>query len=245
MGLKPLGINVKVNLEQQNIWFTSDNHYGHGNVIKYSNRPFLTYEDKAERSNIFLVDGMDKRFKPSSASVYKMDEEMIALHNSVVQQKDIVRFNGDFAFYDVPEIERILKRLNGQKHLVLGNHDKNIRKNIRALTGPALFQSIKDYEEVTVIEPQPDVTQPTHRKKIILLHYGMRVWNHSHHGSWHLYGHSHGSLESHGKSTDCGVDATWITGKAEYRPFSYDEVKYFMSKQKIVVLDHHDGDDHS
>lgn len=230
---------MKVNLEQQNIWFTSDNHYGHGNIIKYSNRPFLTKEDQAERSSILLTDGMDKRFKPSSASIYKMDEEMIALHNSVVQQNDIVRFNGDFAFHEVSQIERILKRLNGQKHLVLGNHDKNIRNNIRALTGLQLFHSIKDYEEVTVTNLQLDKTQPIYRKKIILLHYGMRVWNHSHHGSWCLFGHSHGSLPPYGKSVDVGVDSPYILGKPVYRPFSFEEIKTYLDTRQIEIADHH------
>jgi hypothetical protein len=29
---------------------------------------------------------------------------------------------------------------------------------------------------------------------IVLCHYAMRVWNRSHHGAWHLYGHSRGNL---------------------------------------------------
>lgn len=33
-------------------------------------------------------------------------------------------------------------------------------------------------------------------QRIVLCHYAMRVWNHSSHGAWHLYGHSHGRLPS-------------------------------------------------
>ncbi len=44
-------------------------------------------------------------------------------------------------------------------------------------------------------------------------HYAQRVWEHSHHGSWHVYGHSHGSLpdDIKSKSIDVGVDTEWRT----------------------------------
>ena len=73
------------------------------------------------------------------------------------------------------------------------------------------------------------------RRSIVLLHYAMKVWNKSHHGAWHLYGHSHGSLpESEDSlSFDCGVDSH------DYRPISYDEVKRIMSKKTWKPLDHH------
>lgn len=76
-------------------------------------------------------------------------------------------------------------------------------------------------------------------QKVVLSHYGSRVWNKSHRGSWLLYGHSHGSLPPLGKSVDVGVDSPWVTGKPEYRPFNYEEIKVFMDKQTPEFLDHH------
>jgi calcineurin-like phosphoesterase family protein len=53
----------------------------------------------------------------------------------------------------------------------------------------------------------------------------MRVWDQSHHGSWHLYGHSHGKLPDLGLSTDVGVDGH------NFQPWSFEEVRaYFRSK---------------
>ena len=60
----------------------------------------------------------------------------------------------------------------------------------------------------------------------------MRVWRSSHHGAWHLYGHSHGGLPPHGKSLDVGLM------NHNYRPISFDEVKVYMDKQ--VSVGHHE-----
>jgi calcineurin-like phosphoesterase family protein len=84
-------------------YFTSDLHFGHANVIKYSNRPF--------------------------ASVQAMDEALIANWNSVVTQHDEVWLLGDVFFHQVDTAKRILRRLNGSIHLVYGNHDKVIMKD--------------------------------------------------------------------------------------------------------------------
>jgi calcineurin-like phosphoesterase family protein len=185
------------------IHFTSDIHFDHANVIKYSHRPF--------------------------SSADEMNETLIANWNAVVKPTDTCYSLGDFAFCRVDKIEKILTRLNGTKILLLGNHCKEIKKySKRILSNVPSVKSISTYEEVKY-----------QNETICLFHYGCRVWNKSHRGSWLLYGHSHSSLPPHGKSVDVGVDSTWITGKAEYRPFSFDEIKSFMDKQSISYSDGH------
>ena len=71
------------------------------------------------------------------------------------------------------------------------------------------------------------------------MHYGMRVWNKGHHGAWHLYGHSHANLPPHGRSVDVGVDSHWVTGKATYTPFSFEQVAAFMVTRDFAPVDHH------
>ena len=61
-------------------------------------------------------------------------------------------------------------------------------------------------------------TISVNKQKIVLCHYAMRVWDGSHYNSWMLYAHSHGKLESQGKSFDVGVDC-W-----NYVPVSFDQV---------------------
>ena len=90
------------------VFFVSDHHFGHRNIIKYANRPFSI--DDVEES---------------------MDEEMIRRHNSVVSYNDIVFFLGDIAFCNTDRANSIIERLNGYKILIIGNHDWNKNKTLK------------------------------------------------------------------------------------------------------------------
>jgi|ERR1700722_3415176 len=182
------------------IHFISDTHFGHANIIKYSKRPF--------------------------SSVEEMNRKLIENWNARVAPDDIVWHLGDFAFMKPDQFMRLLERLNGRKHVVLGNHDKVIVHNKHELLNSKLLASIQNYAELKI-----------DGQMIVLFHYGQRVWNRSHHSSIHLYGHSHGSLPPHGKSVDIGVDSKEITD--EYRPVSLDEVFAYIAKRDKTVVDHH------
>lgn len=79
-------------------WFISDTHFGHVNILKYDERPFNDIED--------------------------MKEEIIKRWNKKVKNGDTVWFLGDFAMFNKKEyIQPIVKRLNGIKNIVMGNHD--------------------------------------------------------------------------------------------------------------------------
>lgn len=88
------------------LWFTSDTHFGHANIIRYCNRPF--------------------------ASVGQMDEELIRRWNARVQPGDSVWHLGDFSMGAADTVQRYRSRLNGTVHLVWGNHDKR-REEVAAL----------------------------------------------------------------------------------------------------------------
>ena len=182
------------------IFFTSDTHWGHANIIKYSARPF--------------------------ADVDEMNAALIKNWNAVVKPTDTVWHLGDFAFMQFSKFKNVLWQLNGDIHFVRGNHDKMIDQNKVEILRQGKIKTIQDYAELKVAG-----------KFIVLFHYGQRVWNKSHHGSIHLYGHSHGSLPPHGLSVDVGVDCKEIT--SEYRPIHLDEVIKYMDKRKSIVVDHH------
>ena len=85
------------------IWFTSDTHFYHSNIIGFCKRPFKNVED--------------------------MNETLIENWNRVVGQDDIVFHLGDFCLGGSAEWTKILDRLNGKIYLIMGNHDlKNIRQ---------------------------------------------------------------------------------------------------------------------
>ena len=83
----------------QETLFSSDMHFGHKNIIKYSNRPFANLEE--------------------------MEEALIANHNSKVKPGDRWFHLGDFAFAGTGTIQRVLSRMNGEKYFLMGNHDNH------------------------------------------------------------------------------------------------------------------------
>lgn len=102
---------------------------------------------------------------------------LIQLWNSRVTKNDQVYILGDFAFHNKKPYSWYLKQLRGQKHLVIGNHDKKLLKDAEAMS---YFVSVDNYLEVTDCQ-----------SRIILSHYPIAEWNNFHHGSYLIYGHIH------------------------------------------------------
>ena len=165
---------------------------------------------------------VEKKLRPFD-SVEEMDEAIIERWNAVVRDKDVVYHLGDVSFRPDHETVKILSRLNGQIRLVRGNHD---RFNAQVKNK---FQWIKAYYEVTAIgNTKLD-------QIIVLCHYPFEAWNKSHHGSYHLFGHKHGSLKTmpHAKRIDACVEDN------SYSPWSYDSIKDMMDVRGFEPADHH------
>lgn len=98
------------------VWVTADQHFNHGNIIEYENRPF----SDVEQMNKFLIEAW----------------------NSTVTKDDKVIVLGDFGFGGSDFIRDTLDRLKGSKILIRGNHDqsRSIKKWIELG-----FQSVYDY----------------------------------------------------------------------------------------------------
>lgn len=175
-------------------FFTSDTHFGHANIIKYCNRPFF--------------------------SVGEMDEALIANWNSVVKNGDTVWHLGDFTMYGTEQAERYRNRLNGDIHLIWGNHDRN---------------AVRD---MTIWKSSQYACEISHSGcKITLCHYAMRVWNKCRRGALMFYGHSHNGLAGSSQSLDVGVDA-W-----HYKPVTLPQILQRISKlPKFSSDDHHTVD---
>lgn len=135
-----------------------------------------------------------------------MDSVLIEKWNEVVGKRDIVYHLGDFAFANEKFIRTLIQKLNGQIFLIRGNHDRfSPRKYLE--WG---IKWVGDYKRINI-----------GRQKVILSHYAMRVWDCKHHGSYMLYGHSHGCLEDDdkfGRTMDVGVDSN------NFYPYSYETI---------------------
>ena len=163
-----------------------------------------------------------------------MNEELVKAWNEVVDEDDDVYHMGDVSLTNAENTKSILYRLNGNIHLIKGNHEKSV---LSKSYNRDRFVWVKDYFELKVDNPTKDGNK---HQMIVMCHYAMRVWNKSHHGSWCLYGHSHDSMENEawGRSMDVGVDSAFrILG--EYRPFSLREITNIMDKREDNPVDHH------
>lgn len=111
------------------IFYISDSHHGHFNVIRYDNRPF--------------------------SSVEEMDDEQIRRWNSVVTPEDIVYILGDFSWYKEDKTLEILDKLNGRKVLIKGNHDRISPKVAKKFEKRAEYLEIQDGDERVILSHYP------------------------------------------------------------------------------------------
>lgn len=189
------------------VFFTGDTHFRHANIIIYCERPYLQdgdtyYDSSKERKYWVSKDIKNQRSK-------EMTDDLVERWNNVVSENDIVYHVGDFGWFEKPEhIDSFLKKLNGKISLIQGNHDR-----------PWIGQ-VRSFKWVS--QPYQGKMVKIDGQNIFLYHTACRVWDKSHHGSWHLYGHSHGNLEVLTKvnAFDVGID-----NHPEYRPYHFDEVK--------------------
>lgn len=139
------------------IYFTSDTHFFHSNIIKLSKRPFDNYE--------------------------AMHESLIYNWNNKVKEKDDIYILGDFSHKGKGiEVNETLKRLNGKKYLIKGNHDGFLNDDD---FDESLFEWIKDYYVMRY-----------EKHKIVLFHFPILEWDGYFTEAIHLYGHVHNSRKS-------------------------------------------------
>lgn len=143
------------------------------------------------------------------ASIEEMDVKMMTNWNNVVKPDDLVYHLGDVTFGNPENLT-----LNGSKILIIGSHDDP--KKLRPF-----FTEMSPMMEIKI-----------EGVYITLCHYAMRVWPRSHYQTWHLYGHSHGSLPSIGKSHDVGVDNNNFT------PVSFLQICEIMKNKPENVQNH-------
>lgn len=162
-------------------------------------------------------------------SVYEMNERLVESINAAAKKNDIIYCLGDWAFGGRFNIQKFRSRINCETiYLILGNHDKHIRRSDSQYR--ELFAWVKPSWEGKILD-----------RYFVLNHYAQKVWNHSHHGSIHLYGHSHGSLpdDPNSLSFDVGWE-TCLFGHEKYTLYHYDEVISIIDNHKTwSPIDHH------
>lgn len=178
-------------MNKPNIFLTADTHFSHANIMKYCMRPFFRVEE--------------------------MDEAILHNINQMVGAGDTLYHLGDFSFDRYSKTngaEKFRAQINCRNIiLITGNHDPHYSTGQAKREFASIFSGCYDRMRLRIDGYDHNGRQ----REIVLDHYALRVWNKSHHGAWHAYGHSHASLPdcSNSLSTDVGVDAvaTRATGK--------------------------------
>ncbi len=166
------------------IYFTSDLHLGHHAIIHMCNRPFHNVDE--------------------------MNKTIISNWNRLVHKNDIIYILGDIAHrIPITKLNELIKKLNGRKILIRGNHDKRYDES--------LFEEVCDFK---VIKHEG--------LKISLMHYPLLEWPYKYRSGIHLHGHQHNTyeynlsmLEKGIKRYDVGVDAN------DFQPVSLTDIIRF------------------
>lgn len=159
------------------IWFTSDLHFWHKNIIQFCNRPWIDLES--------------------------MHKGLIQTWNLLVKPDDEIWILGDFAFCGPGKIKQITSQLNGKKCLIRGNHDHEIKPHRNDLG----FELIVDVHVMEIagqrvcLSHYPFLNQEHDERKEFKI--GAR-WED--HGQWLLHGHVHQSWTIKNRMINVGVD---------------------------------------
>lgn len=178
------------------VWFTSDTHFGHVNIIEYCHRPFANVED--------------------------MDIGLIERWNKRVGKDDLVYHLGDFALGPKAHWMAYRAMLNGRLVIVAGNHDEPRQQLLRALrTGDEICdeRTIVDAQsgQAVHLAHAPSAWAETRRGGQVVQRHGD-----DQNAALYLCGHVHGAWETktiNGKlNVNVGVDV-W-----NYKPVSFEEI---------------------
>jgi len=203
--------------KRKQIFFTSDWHIGHKNVLEYSKRPFM--------------------------DITHMHRVLINNYNSCVDNNGVCYFLGDMGFCSNEMLGNVMEKLNGTKVLILGNHDKKTNAmysiGFDVVLYGARFQIAGElvtathcpllglYRENTEGMRGSSQNENWHGES----RSSRKPFTMPDEGQFHLHGHVHSpnsgkSKKIEGKQFDVGVDAN------NYSPVSISKIESWIAKYK-------------
>ncbi len=165
-------INITLR-KDQNLYFTSDLHFGHRNVIRFCGRPFQNEKE--------------------------MGEAMIRNWNSVVQEDDIIINLGDtFWFNDRHGVKKVMSKLQGIKYFILGNHCEKKQyelcddPNLTICSDITVFYIRGEQSDPRFQYLAQDGTIKTRTYELVCCHYPCTCYSHSGNPNTYMFfGHIH------------------------------------------------------
>lgn len=177
----------------KNIWFISDTHFDHNNILKFKDKD-------------------DNLIRPGFDNVKHMNEFMVEQWNSAVKPGDKIYHCGDFGFGT--KSVKYINRLNGQKRLILGNHD-DVKKD-------KLYDYFQKIHVWRVFREFDFVAThiPINEKSLSKI-------------KFNIHGHTH---QNDVRYENGQINLRYFNVSVEknnYRPFHVDEILAVLNKRKI------------
>ena len=204
-------------MEKYKVWFISDLHFHHANILYF----------KPKRRNLagISLEHLQKGDKEECMDIH--DKWLINVWNEQVDKHDVVYILGDFCLGNKERTQKILSKLNGKKQLIIGNHDKSCKglENYFEWTGQ-IKEAKFSHDMFPFIDPNENFC-------VEMCHFPLIAWNRRTHGTVHLHGHVHGTLDlMNEKSEELRVDVGLDGNLANYSLVSLEKVYRYM-KEKV------------
>lgn len=204
-------MKIRTPFKPDKVFFTSDLHLGHNNIIDYCRR-YYSFKDGSRITN-----------------TEQMDNLIIETWNETIPKDATVFLLGDVVWSDsIGKWKSYVKQLNGHIYHIVGNHDKFFIQNNLTEDIIIPFKEAIDILEIKIYD------EP-HEKKIILCHYPILHFNGSHKANIHLYGHLHSGYEVQKhpfwNAVDVGVDTRTVNEVFNPKPYSYSEIQTRITQQ--------------
>jgi calcineurin-like phosphoesterase family protein len=197
------------------IFFTSDWHIGHANVLAFDNRPFKDLDE--------------------------MHKALVRNYNATVPECGVCYFLGDIGMGTVEVVREVISQLNGIKVLVRGNHDRKMH-SCYELGFDVVLNEAAIYIQNERVTMTHCPLRGTFREDVMGMkgivgtenwhgEYKQKEFSIENRGQYHLHGHIHSpnggkSQKILGRQYDVGVPAN------RYRPVSISEIESWIVKTK-------------
>lgn len=218
------------------IWFTSDTHYNHKNIVKGISR----WPDKSSCRDFETKE--------------QMNDLLVENINRVVKPDDTLFHLGDFSFHGKDKIYEFRGRINCKNvHLIYGNHDTDIHEDPEV---KQIFSSVAFYREININGQKIMLCHYPLRTWNKCHHESWMLYGHCHGKLQHhipaellrsLIADSRWDdirslannkevpgICTNGRSMDVGVDT-----HHQFRPYSYTEIHDIMAKKFFTPADDH------
>lgn len=180
----------KLPCKLKNLWFTSDTHYSHRNIV-------LGESSWEGSSRDGCRDFINRK---------EMNDEIIKNVNHYVKEDEFLIHCGDVSFGGLSQFEEFSQRVNCKNRILIqGNHDHLLTDEI-----------VKANDWIEMVQLGYFHCED---KNFFVSHYPCVTWHQQHKGSIHIYGHVHGKFHHEKRALDVGIDKAFMYFK-EYAPFN-------------------------